>query len=359
MVEYTPELRLIKQVVDTQDNLRGSSISSYVLFSNDLKQNRATLQYACHAPMASVPTDSFDQMVTAAPFCSDPVSLRYYRWLIDGPFRAFSDKITLEVFPDSKDHYFKMVKLDQWPANILYNFCIASRFPIEFKECVKRWGIYLDAGIDPSVGFLVAAFGGNKPIDKDPWKFRPFEPNFEGNTNHFWFDVTSNWSRMINGDFDMDAVSKQSFKEHPISCRPTNPIWGHTSQVDQRKLLKQSVRDICAELGMPTEPPVISKLKPRKVSNLEELLGNAVPEPGQPLGQLAINPIPNQPGPIAPWPVWQQQPGQPQDDVMDIQPMPFHDHEDDVMHHHDDFDDDFFEDADDAEFEEEDDAEIE
>lgn len=284
-VKLSPEMLLIKEVVSTQKELAMGNPSSWVLFSNDMTHTHADIKYVCHARMNYQSSGLYDQLVTAAPFTGNPFNLRYYQWLIEGPFQAFSDKITLEVFPDTKDYYLRCTDLDKWPANILYNFCIASRFPIEFKDVISRWSLFLEAGVDPSVGFLSAAFSGDKKICKDPWNFNPGDPSFEGNSNHFWFDMTASWPKFVSGEFHQDAVSKETFKEKPSASRPCNGIWGHTPGPQQLKLLKQSVREICAELGLPVEPKVIKppayKVKFNKFP--PNILHEPQPDPAPPL----------------------------------------------------------------------------
>lgn len=261
-VELSPEQLLIKKVIDSQPQLNTANPSSWVQFSNDLKHTHAFLKRICHAEMIYTKAEQWDQLITAAPFTNKPINLRYYQFLINGPFRGFSDKISLEVFPGTKEHYIRCTDLDKWPANILYNFCIATRVTIEHQPMLERWEKFLEAGVDPSLAFIVSAFASRSKnqIKDDPWAY-VIEDSYLYMTNHFWFDASSDWCRIIDGDFLQKHVSAQSYKQDPIVCRPTNMIWGDGR--GNKQLLFMSVKDLSAKFGLPTElvPPMVPKLK--------------------------------------------------------------------------------------------------
>lgn len=263
----SPEQLLIKKVVESQNKCDSTKPTSFVLFSNDLKFVKKSIHYICHAEMRYAQSGVFDQIVTAAPFTDYGPNLRYYQFLINGPFRAFSDKISLEMFPGTEDFYIRCTDLSNWPANILFNFCIATRIPIESPHIIKTWDKFLNVGVDPTIAFIVSTFASRSlfKVD-DPWLYKiekvDFERNFKGfNPEHLWFDVASEWTRLLNGDFDTDAISKVSFKETPSKCSPCNGIWGYSRYV--QKLFNMSVKDICAQFDLPTELVEFKHRRPR------------------------------------------------------------------------------------------------
>lgn len=224
------ELTIIEEVVNSYPKLNPSTPSSWALFSADMLQVDVTKQDICHAKLCHVTPNVFDTLITAAPkakFAGD-----YYRWLCDRPFTAYSDLINLEK-TEKGELYFRCSNLDKWPSNVLSNFCIATRVPIERYGIITRWAKFISVGIDPSVAFMVShrvgpvpfgPFVGEPDLSGDPWDFVPLINMYAA--NHMWLNPTADWSHVINGTMDPDKVRKESFKEAPNLCFPTNTIWG-------------------------------------------------------------------------------------------------------------------------------------
>lgn len=178
----------------------------------------------CHAAMAHHHS-SYTDLVTAVPDSSE-VALEYLRMLVRGPFRSVSDLIKLDRV--GSNYFLHCLRLDKWPANVLMNFCIASRVPIEFKYLLGPWAKRCEAGFDPVLAFLLTySYGAD--LNNKPYQYRSFAFHKPG---HLWFDPASNWSNLLNGVIEKASGSYYDF---PQACRPTNVIWGHTKEYDLLK----------------------------------------------------------------------------------------------------------------------------
>lgn len=189
----------------------------------------------------------FDHLVTAFPK-SDIASITYIRMLIHGPFRAFSDLITLKR-ASGEDYYLRVSHLERWPANVLFNFCIASRVPIEFPHLFDHWGELIGAGYPEVFAFLLSY-----TTDGSAFKSKRKFPN----NNHFWFDPAADWLRILEGTPDMSAAP---FKSVPLAILPTNTIWGRAETC--RKLESMSDEDAAEYFGVTIRRPApVKKAKP-------------------------------------------------------------------------------------------------
>lgn len=210
--------------------------SSWVAWSPEAKTVRVWLQAACHMSL-NFDSPGLSNLVTAVPN-SDEVSLAYQRMLINGPFKAFSDLITLNRSGDF--YYIYCSHLDKWPANVLYNYCIATRVPIEHKYLLPLWSSLVEEGYDSTLAFLLSySYRGEKKQVNREWPV----------LGHFWFDPSASWRRVLNGD--MQARS-ESYYDKPTACTPTNKIWGVS-----RKYLefsKLSNKEISAHFELEIEP---------------------------------------------------------------------------------------------------------
>lgn len=203
-------IEVLPALFQTYPKLNQSTPSSWIVWKNDgeVKQRYSAI---CHASMA---TDGpgWDELITAVPQ-SNSISLGYQRMLINGPFRAFSDLISLSKSEDF--YYLHCSKLDKWPANVLFNYCIATRLPIEWNHYLPLFNELVEKGFDQTLAFLLSYATRGK--GETEWNF-PFH-------GHMWLDAASDWTRVLSGD--MTKLST-SFKERPQGCRPCNAIWGHS-----------------------------------------------------------------------------------------------------------------------------------
>lgn len=327
-----PEKEL-KSLFNSYPQLNLSGPSSWVLWSG--AKSQSYIQHACHARL-KYEDKAWDNLITAVPK-TDELSLEYLRMLVRGPFRSMSDLIKLDRIKDN--YYLHCMSLDKWPANVLMNFCIASRVPIEFAFLLKPWAKRCDAGFDATLAFLLAYSYGNK----DKTKIRGFDIQRSG---HMWIDAASNWENILCGE--MVGLS-ESFKSHPHQCTPTNNIWGRSN--DYMKLVKLSDEEIAEFYSVPIRvvecAPPKSKLKKKlgfynyAIQDLQAMQAIHVQQPGA----LPINPLDahaqhqaafGEAQPVIPGPVWVFEA-----DVPEAQPQhDFDDEDDDIFPDHDDFDED-------------------
>jgi hypothetical protein len=228
--------------------------SSWVVW-NDTASKEFILR-ACHAELQLLKPEWTD-MITAVPF-SDENSLEYLRMLIRGPFRSLSDLIRLERI--DKNYALLLSDLNRWPANVLMNFCIASRVPIEFKTFLPPWAELCEKGYDPTLAFLIVYSRGYKVYrysgeDKNPASTilpRSFDVDRGG---HMWVDPSSSWSNVLNGNI---VKPSQAFTVAPSEVCPTNVIWGTSDdwKVIQNLTDEQVVEFFTSRIEVLIPPPM-------------------------------------------------------------------------------------------------------
>lgn len=206
--------------------------SWFVINNSDGKVLHHNLEI-CHASMVSYDANYWDELVTACPI-TDDISLAYQQMLMTGPFKAFSDLVSLERYGDNH-YYIHCTGLDQWPANALYNYCIATRIPIEHQYLMPNFGKFLEKGYDPTLSFLLSysTRGTNKTVREFP------------DLGHYWHDPSASWHNILHGDLQLLG---RPFKEKPGDSRPCNVIWG-TSE-DYRQLIKMPAEAVADFYGL-------------------------------------------------------------------------------------------------------------
>lgn len=260
--------------------------------------------------------NKWDSLITAVPKAT-PADLAYLSMLINGPFRCVSDQISLVQDHDTGHYYLECTDLDKWPANLLFNFCIASRAPIEFPNILTYWADLVAKGYDQTLAYLIASSNDGKPLTElnRAWNYN----------NHCWFDSTSDWRRILKGE--PERLSTFSFRKSPGSVAPCNVIWGRSN--DFITLLKSSDEEIAAFFDM---VPVAPKPKPART--------NKVPFTGLKGGEIIWAELPGAlPGPN----IWAQV-NAPHGQILNAQqpPVPAA-----PVEFEDDFNDDDFDDDDD------------
>lgn len=196
----------------------------------------------CHADMR-YDDPGLDNLVTAVPK-SDELSLEYLRMLIRGPFRSLSHLIRLDRLKNY--YYLHCLSLDQWPANVLMNLCIASRLPIEFAYLLEPWAKRCEKGFDPTLAFLLTYSFGSKQDTSRTFSFtRP---------GHLWLDAGSSWTKILTGTM---VNLSETYKVKPQASTPTNVIWGHSP--DYQKIGSMSDEQIADFYKL---PPVVEKPQP-------------------------------------------------------------------------------------------------
>ena len=229
---YLPEMFKTYPVLDE------SGPSSWFVWSGE--KVRAYNNKACHSDMYYDVT-GWDNLVTAVPNSSD-LGLEYLRMLIRGPFRSLSDLVKLDRVKDT--YFLHIMSLDKWPANVLMNFCIASRVPIEFSYLLEPWAKRCELGFNPTLAFLLTySYGAD--YQRNPYSYRSFNITRPG---HMWLDPKSNWSNILNGTFE--KVSRP-YKTHPADTNPVNRIWGVCD--DHLKLTAMSDEEIAEFYAQPVK----------------------------------------------------------------------------------------------------------
>lgn len=231
----------------------------------------------CHADMKYV-SPGFDHLVTAVPK-PDELAIAYQQMLINGPFRAFSDLIGLHCIGDN--YYLLCSNLGKWPANVLYNFCIASRVPIERPQFLPYWKELVDQGFEKTLAFLLSYSTNGKPWSKGNGREYPV-------CNHLWLDTASDWKNILSGEM---IRMNPPFKEYPKGCEPCNVIW--STSTDYRKIWNMSNEEVSEFFNLPIEipaPPPAPKPKLKK-KGLQEFVYVAPAIAGNNPAQL-VNPNP-------------------------------------------------------------------
>lgn len=205
-----PALQL-KELLASYPLLSDMSPSSWFVWSdNPALKPLSHLVRVCHADMRYHPA-GYDYLVTAVPR-ADKVSLAYLRMLIHGPFKAFSDLIELVRLKNI--YYLQCNDLNKWPAPVLFNFCIASRVPIEFQNQLDGWTKLREEGYPEVLAFLLSHSVGGDDFKNE----RDFPMN-----GHDWFDPSADWKRIIDGSPDLSACN---YSQAPGNITPSNVIWG-------------------------------------------------------------------------------------------------------------------------------------
>lgn len=201
----------LKSLIASYSKLDKEDPSSWLVWSdNENLQPVVYTNAVCHTNMRFTPI-GYDHLVTAVPK-SDKVSLSYLRMLIHGPFRAMSDLIHLVLTKDGC--YLQCSDLKRWPAPVLFNFCVASRVPIEFQNILDLWVDLLEDGYPDTLAFLLSHSTGGQPFKA----YRQYPQH-----GHFWFDPSSDWRLILDGKPDL---SGPNYHQHPGEITPSNVIWG-------------------------------------------------------------------------------------------------------------------------------------
>lgn len=253
----------------TYDDMTPDKPSSYFLWSNNDFKSKEFLSNVCHAGLPGLDRNIWDNLITAVPK-SDEISLAYQRMLIQGPFKGLSDLITLES--KGNNYYIRCTNLDKWPSNVLYNYCIATRLPIEFNNLLPRWNELVKVGFNSTLALLLSQSTNGTPFSKNYGRKFP-------NSNHMWFDPSSDWLAIVNGE--MLDPAPESFKKQPAHCFPCNVIWG--SRQNYFKYITMSDEEISEQLGLPIviskPPPKRPTFKPNKIPPIDWVAIQAAQHP--------------------------------------------------------------------------------
>lgn len=177
-------------------------------------------------------------LITACPFKFDSPSMNFVRWLIDGPFQQWKSNFILQKLKD--DYYLHIKDLKSVPANVMYNFVIASRRPIELPFIYDHWENLVQNGVDPALAAIISECTSInnlsvEEIDFDNTTLLVTGIHFPG---HQWFTASVDYLRIKNAN-----PNNELFQEsYPALgyCVPADSIWnGGLGQADRNYTLIQ------------------------------------------------------------------------------------------------------------------------
>lgn len=242
--------------------------SSFILWNNETGASKACFLRVCHADMRYGAVDiKPDEMVTAIPF-TDEIDLFYQRMLLSGPFRAVADHIELKTGGTrGKYHYAHITDLGTFPANVLNNYCIATRLPIEHSHLLPMFEKMLEKGYDETFSILLS-FSRSGKING------PRTMALGGtNSNHMWFDSSSNWANLLKGNFEKPS---RPYKFNPLDTIPANSIWGTDADMARKMRGIGDDEEIAELFGFGLKKAVPTPFVPNKIKrNSVKLKPNA------------------------------------------------------------------------------------
>lgn len=184
--------------------------ASYILIGRDprgaLKHLEECFNFVCHAKLAWVAPNLYDEVITRTGPIT-PENERYLSSLLVGPYKDWQHLIELQP------GYAHIRRLDLMPANVLYNFCIASRVAVEFPDWFKTFD-----EADPLKSYVEGVVANKFP--------------FYVNSNHLWFGNGTGKSmpadvqapNVLAGKMNPNKLSAP-YKSSPSACTPCNIIW--------------------------------------------------------------------------------------------------------------------------------------
>lgn len=201
--------------------------ASWVMLNQAGKQSRKIAD-VCHASIVYYKRDEWDEMLTAVPH-SRPNDILYLQWLIQGPFKRWKDYFQLKQALGC--YYIHILGLDVVPANVLYNFVIATRMPIEQPETITHWRKLADLGLSDGLAFCIAGMTdpdlGVSGLHETMTMVGP------QHAGHWWYQGCSDWNLIIAGTPLDDLITESSYKDSPAACYPADVIWGNNQNTYQ------------------------------------------------------------------------------------------------------------------------------
>lgn len=224
----------IRDLIESYKDLTPDNPSSWVLLSDDPKWVDESYAKVCHADLRNNLYTEWTKLLL--PVTGDH-AVEYCTHLINGPFSKYKEWIKIEKF--EQNHYILLTGLDEFPANALFNFCIATRAPIEFPNTIRSWLNLRSFGMPANLALVIA--GLTEPSDVITGLDE--KANFVGtpNANHWWFDNGSRWDQLLNG---IPHALAAPYNSKSKRCTPTNVIWGesiiiHTMNMFETKTLRE------------------------------------------------------------------------------------------------------------------------
>lgn len=199
---------------------------------------------ACHQPVSHAlngKNAKVNQIITSYPKQSE-IDVSWFDCLIRYPFKKIADKVSLEETNTGK-LYVHIRDVKKIPKQVVYNFCIATRVPVEWGHYYfKEWSALGQAGVNPMLAFLLSSSrldtSKTDPLD---WVLK----KRVGYGWHFPFENRSCWFKIITGEYEITRST---------SCIPCNEIWGNDPTEKVTFLHNLTVRQICEKLDQPINP---------------------------------------------------------------------------------------------------------
>jgi len=240
------EEAIIRNLVHFYPVMSKEHPASWAVFSDDLEHVEHFNLKPCHAVMYDHDSFVYDQLITAVT-SSRPIDIEFLKYLIHGPYHQFNDRISIETIDE--DYFIRCRDLSTWPANVLYNFCIATRVPIEFPHFIDDWWKLNRADVDPGLAFLIVCRNtyGNHRVPPDPWSWKLTDLYCPG--GHFPFDAVSRWDTWIKGVPLLKSYSA-NFKDNPSGVTPSNTIWGKETPEAANALVGKTVKELSEHFGL-------------------------------------------------------------------------------------------------------------
>jgi hypothetical protein len=234
-------------VVKSYDKISFSAPCSFVVLNDKEEFVQKYRLYVCHAPLRNIEPNVAHEIITSFPK-AQALDIEYFNWLLQVPFKSIQEHVKFEQTEEG-EYYIRIINLDKIPANLLFDFCIASRTHVEFPKMIEYWGMLCKVGVHPSLAFVVSAYirgqyGNNAPkCDPMNWSFSEISVP----VGHFWFNATCDWDRIFKGT--PGDLSKLSYKKNTGSSTPCNIVWGTDTTKKINVYRKKTVRELSILIG--------------------------------------------------------------------------------------------------------------
>jgi hypothetical protein len=240
-------IKQLEAVVNTYSDLNPVNCCSFLLTNKDGK-TKSYLLAVCHSGLLHQPSKTWDTLYTSyytdfesgLGLSTGPDLLtKFFKFLKYDLYHKWSDHFHLDQLPGSFHQYIKM-DLTKIPAQVVLNICVASRFPLESFDLLRRWD-YLckKESIHPALAWVLSganfSVGTRKFLNFDGFSSQehlPFYPN--------QLDIR----RLVEGDPVLSYT--MTYFESPTCCTPTNAIWGRNSSL--RALVGSNLSEFCNQI---------------------------------------------------------------------------------------------------------------
>jgi hypothetical protein len=189
---------------------------SFGVLNKEKTLYKININKPCHLALTYCQYNIYDTLITSYPAESE-LDKEFFNFMKNTLYHKFKDHFHLKYY-NSKP-YIEVTDLDKIPANVLYNFCITSRFIVEFQKELKIWAKYNDTGLHQLVSFMCMGSNVCPVTGKLNRLFNEYI-----NTHHWPFDQNSCPAVIMSGG--LVSNFNTSFKSKPTSCTPSNIIWG-------------------------------------------------------------------------------------------------------------------------------------